>query len=182
MLAENGLTVARRYFPSSIGKWMIEHPCPANVFARSEAFECEVCGSDLVQPTPRGVFVLWSVFADPVNAVKGDQFIDAYWCCRGQCDHVLKQRTRQKHDAKLCDGWIDVAELCIPLLYIRKVVAFLNGFQRGDRWSPEAFEKMKTLLIALYPYVTRDPSIKERQRIDELMQIPTYLGGLGIEH
>jgi hypothetical protein len=79
------------------------------------------------------------------------------------------------------DGWEDIPDLCVPLIFLRRLMAFLNGFQNGDRWSPEAFQKLKKMLIAVYQHVARDASPEEQERIKRLLEMPSYLGGLGTE-
>ncbi len=153
---------------------------PANVFSQVEALECEVCGTNLIQPTPTGIFVLWD--ADRDQEDQGDHFVDAHWCCKGRCDRILQEKMHKKHGGGVYDGWEDIADLCVPLIYIRKVMAFLNGFQNGDKWSAEAFSKLRTFLVTIYQHVARDSSTEERERIQSLMQIPEYIGGLGTEH
>jgi hypothetical protein len=179
LLAENGIPVATRYFPESIRRWKSQHPRPATIFSEPEKLECEVCGTDLLGPSPSGIFVLWENAESDLE--QGDELVDAHWCCKGRCDRVLEQRMRSKHGSNVVDGWEDIPDLCVPLIFLRRLMAFLNGFQNGDRWSPEAFQKLKKMLIAVYQHVARDASPEEQERIKRLLEMPSYLGGLGTE-
>ncbi len=120
---------------------------------------------------------------DPVQSrlEQGDDIVDVHWCCKGRCDSVLKRRMETKYGRNVIDGWEDLSDMCIPLIYLRRTMAFLNGFQNGDRWSAEAFQKLKRMLITIYQHVARDASAGERQRIQRLLRIPDYVGGLGGE-
>ena len=62
---------------------------------------------------------------------------------------MLEKRMRSKHGPNIVDGWEDIPDLCVPLIFLRRLMAFFNGFQNGDRWSPEAFQKLKKVLIAM---------------------------------
>jgi len=99
-------------------------------------------------------------------------------CCKGNCDDILESLTRAKLGQAL-DGWIDISDFCIPLVFLQKLMAVINGLKRGDRWSDGAFEKLKRLLIATYQHVARDSSPKEKDVIHRLKDIPSFLGGLG---
>jgi hypothetical protein len=170
LLAENGIAVAARYFPGSTNRWKNLHPRAANIFSETETLECEVCGENLLTPSPSGIFVLWE--NSETKLERGDEILDAHWCCKGRCDRVLERRMRTKHGPNVVDGWEDIPDLCVPLIYLRKLMAFFNGFQNGDQWSPEAFEKLKKVLIVVYQHVARDASSEEQERIKELLQIP----------
>ena len=133
LLTENGLPVAMRYFPESVRRWRNEHPKPANIFSEPETLECEVCGTNLLLPEPSGIFVLWK--NTETEFEQGDDIVGFQWCCKGKCDRTLVRRTRAEHGPNIVDGWEDIHDLCVPLIFIRKMMAVLNGFQNGDRWS-----------------------------------------------
>jgi len=177
LLAENGIALATRYFPESIRRWKNQHPRPASIFSEPEELECEVCGADLLVPSPSGIFVLWRNAETELEL--GEEIVDAHWCCKGRCDRVLVSLMRSKHGPKVVAGWEDIPDLCVPLIYLRRLMAFLNGFQNGDRWSPEVFEKLKKMLIAVFQHVARDASPEEQERVKRLGGIPSYIGGLG---
>jgi hypothetical protein len=45
--------------------------------------------------------------------------------------------------------------------------------------SDPAFQKLKTFLMALFPYVTRNMTTDEKRRLDNQFEIPYFLGGMG---
>jgi hypothetical protein len=177
LLAKNCADVASRYFPESFKRWKISHQRPANVFSQPEPLVCEVCGTNLLLPKPSGIFVLWQKYDG--SSHHHEEFVDVHWCCKGNCDQVLERRMYNKHGSDILDTWEDIPDMCVPLVYLKRLMGLFNGFQDKDKWSPDAFKKLKTLLVAIYPHIVRDASPDEMERIQELSSIPSYLGGLG---
>jgi hypothetical protein len=70
----DGLTLARRYFPSSIAKWAREHPGRVSLFSDSEGLSCEYCGRALLtaetsqqdlMTSNSGIIVAWHARGGP---------------------------------------------------------------------------------------------------------------------
>ena len=99
-----------------------------------------------------------------------------YWCCKGRCDHSLKARYQ---DEGLIDGWEDIPDVLIPVVYLKWVMAFLNQLRKGYKYSDEAFEKTKHFLVVLFQHVSREPTSAGAQRVGDLLRISEGLGGLG---
>lgn len=175
----NFLLLAKRFVPSSLHKWISQNPRRAKVFTENETLSCEYCGRDLFAP-PSGIFVVWrKVDTDPE---KGRQLVDFHYCCKGHCDRVLSAQIAARHDYKIIGGWDDIPDLCIPVIFLQKVMAILNGLVNGNEWSPSAFDKLKSMLLVAYQHVAREASPDEQERIRKLMAIPAWLGGLGYEN
>jgi hypothetical protein len=171
----SGLKLAQRYFPKSFDKWKVENPRPAKVFSDQATLECEYCGKDLLNPKD-GIIVMWHTMPDEYTYTK--RITDTYWCCKGDCDRALQSSHRH---VNVIDGWEDIPDVCIPLVYIKWVMTILNEHHRGDVYSEPAFDKMKQFLLTLYPYVARESTGAEKDRLKNLFQIPSYLGGLGFD-
>jgi hypothetical protein len=170
-----GRELVARYFPNSSKK--LQHT-PAELFAEPEQIECEYCGKDLLSP-PSGIWVLWSAAGREVP----EHYMDMHFACKGDCDRIVQDRVRALHASTgfIIDGWDDIPEMIIPTVYIAKIMAILNGFARGDRFEPRAFDKLKQLLVATFPFVSRHLSDKDRTELERLQQIPSWLGGMGFD-
>ena len=173
LLSGHGLQVAARYFPVSFQEWRNEHPQPANLFEEPVRLLCERCDKNLLFPSPSGILVLWQPVDIKPDGV--DAFVDVHWCCRGRCDKAVERRICARHTVKLVDGWEDLADLCIPLIFLRRLMGFVNGFRNGDKWSDEAFGKLTTVIIAVFQHVSREATSEERERIRKLTQLPDYI-------
>jgi hypothetical protein len=92
------------------------------------------------------------------------------------CDKALKEKYWRKG---IIDGWADIPDLVAPIAYIRWAIVLINQLQRGDKFAEEAIESMKDFLLNLFPFVARDMTAIERERISRLTAIPSYLGGWG---
>lgn len=175
LLTASGISLARRFFPISVTSWEKEHPRAAKIFKDEPHLTCHYCEKDLLQPKPHGNVVIWTRFSEAEELRKTEHL---YWCCAGNCDHILKAKY---YHLGIIDGWESISDLVAPPAYIRWVVSVLNDFQREGAYSKEAFDSLKTLLLNLFPLVARDPTTKERDRISDLSVIPHYLGGWGYE-
>jgi hypothetical protein len=171
----HGLDLARRYFPISAQRWQSENPTPAQVLGDSPTLLCQYCGRDLLNP-PQGVYAVWRAY-DPEEPQR--QYVDLHWACKGACDRTMSADIRAKHDERLIDAWEDVADLCMPVMYLKRLMGYMNSLQKGDQWSDAAFDSLKTVLIAAYPHIARNATSHEQDRIHDLLRIPSFLGGLG---
>jgi hypothetical protein len=167
--------LAKRYFPKSYAKWKGEHPTPSDVFSETQPLLCENCGKNLLLPEPSGIVVILDRVRTDYEHDPGS-VEDLYWCCKGQCDRSLKAVYRR---TGLIDGWQDIPDILIPIMYARFIIAPMNKMKRGVTFSDEAFEKYKRFILCLYPCVARATTEQERNRIHSLMMIPSFLGGLG---
>lgn len=168
-----GIELAKRYFPHSVRAWMGENPAPAKIFASHSTLKCKNCGKDLLSPVPSGVIVLWQR-RDLVTRKNHTETI--YWCCKGHCDQTLG---RAMHGTGGVDGWEDIPDVVIPIMYIKWVMTIMNELEGGDTYSATAFDQLKEFILNIYPYIARNPTVAELERTERLMQIPSFLGGLG---
>lgn len=174
-----GIHLARRFFPKSIGAWekelakQVDTPVPAQVFATVPALTCKYCGKNLLSPEPSGIIVLWR-HSSTRSTKKHTEEI--YWCCKGHCDQKLGRAMNGKG---LIDGWEDIPDVAIPVIYARWIMSVMNELESGETYSPQAFDQLKEFVLCMYPYIARNPTPKESERIKDLMQLPAFLGGLG---
>lgn len=174
-----GVQLAQRFFPKSIARWKAEHPSPAKIFAEKPELSCVYCGKSLLTPEPRGIVVVWTTLHR--NSERNRTHTEhVYWCCKAACDKALQRQYWRKG---LVDGWEDIPDLIIPLVYIRWVMAMLNELHGGMTYSKEALANSKhlllNLLLNLFPLVSRHMTDDDKERVRQLRMIPSYLGGLG---
>jgi hypothetical protein len=167
-----GIQLAKRYFPVSAAAWINENPAPAKIFATHSNLNCHNCGKNLLDPKPGGVVVIWEHHDHGVR----DRVARVYWCCRGNCDHELRARYGRED---LIDGWEDLKDIAIPLVFAKWIMAVMNELQRGKEYAPAAFDQIKQLILSIYPYVARNSTEQENERVRDLMELPAALGGLG---
>jgi hypothetical protein len=94
---------------------------------------------------------------------------------KGHADRVLEVQFQQRN---LICGWEDIPDVMIPLVYLKWVLMVIDRSHAGEM-SDTALKKMKTFLMALFPYVTRNMTTDEKRRLDNLFEIPSSLGGMG---
>ena len=169
------LELTKRFFPVSCERWKKDHPSPAKLFEEDPNLFCAYCKNSLLQPKPHGIVVLWTISSRDDTGSQ-DHTEHVYWCCKGKCDKILK---RQYARDGITDVWDDITDLTVPPLYVRWVMTLLNELHSGKTYSNEALESMKTLLLNLFPLISRDMSAQEEERIRSLSMIPDFLGGLG---
>jgi len=156
-----GVQLARRYFPVSIGKYVVEHPTPAKIYSDDPELLCECCGKNLLV-SKNGIFVVLNSQLDSVDAhgfPKYSKERDVYYSCKGRCDDVLE--ARYKNQNLWNAGWEDLDDLMIPTLFIKNIMAFINNLRDGEM-EGESIEKMKKVYLSTFPYIARHLTEKEK--------------------
>lgn len=167
-----GLQIAKQYFPRSIKSWLDENPSPAKIFSDKEFLRCDYCGKDLLNP-PSGIYVYLSKYPAKNKILEVE---DIYFACKGKCDEKVNKKLMRKD---LSDGWNDIDDLTVPLIYIKSVMSVINNLHdKRIHYSKAAIEKLRMLLVLTFPYVSRNQTEKEKKIIKEMMMIPEYFGGL----
>jgi hypothetical protein len=171
-----GRHLAERYFPESAKKMK---PVPAKLYEEMPEIRCENCGKNLLDP-PSGIFVLWNADRQSHSGFSPDHYLEMHFSCKGDCDEEVSRKIRARHRPRLVlDGWDDIPDMCTPVVFITKVMAVLNGLNAAERYEPEAFQKLKHLFIATFPHVSRHMNDADKDLIKRLLQIPSYVGGMG---
>lgn len=173
----SGRRLIERYFPISARKLK---PTPAKIFDELEPITCGHCGKDLLEP-PSGIWVIWEAYSKENRGKGSSRYVDFHFACKGNCDRILASRIRASHGpaGTVLDGWDDIPDMTIPTVFIRKVMALMNGLAAGNQYEPPVFDKVKHLLLATFPHVARHLNDKDREEIARLMSIPPWAGGMG---
>lgn len=174
-----GIEIAERYFPNSLAAWKTENPEPAKIFATAPSLKCKVCEKELFDQEDKGVVTLWQRVRTDYEK-EPEYFEHVYWTCRGYCDSALTQYMRSKSGG-LVDGWEDIADVMMPTVFIKWIMSILNEQRSGAIYSDEAFEALKRFLLNIYPFACRHLTEKEAERVQSLMTLPAFLGGLGYD-
>lgn len=179
LASAKGRQLVERYLPHSAKR--LEH-VPPKIFDGLEPVLCEKCGKNLLEP-PSGIWVLWSVDVETQTEKRVEHFIDFHFACKGRCDRIVEKNVRARHASLgfIYDAWDDIPDLVVPTVFITKIMAVLNGLAQGEKYKPEAFEKLKHLLLATFPLVSRHLNDKDRKELARLQSIPSYLGGMGFD-
>ena len=164
-----GHRICFRYMPKSFENYQLEHPGIAKIFDENLPRKCDCCGKDLlVGDSYQSIYVLLSRDIDVEDEKKDRTTEDMYFACKGECDNKLRRMYAQ--EGLLDNGWDDLRDLTIPSIWIMRLMAFLNGIQRDRNMKEPAFGKMKQMFIRTYPYVARNLTTYEKERVKSLMQ------------
>jgi len=169
----DGILLARRYFIHSMKKWEIDNPIPAEVYVATKQILCDNCGKNLLDEDANGIIVLLN---SQKSGGKRERLEGIYCACKGYCDRKLEE------DAKMRDlntGWEDIEDLKMPTLFLKWIISTMNQLYSKKEFSEEAFSRLKEFYINIFPYVARNITPLEKERLDNLFMIPSYLGGLG---
>ena len=164
--------VFKRYFPKSHKNWQSHNSAPTMVFDSYTPLECVVCGKDLLVDKSGNVAV----------AIKWENekryVLDVYWACRGYCDRKKEDMIYKESGA--ITGWEEIADLSIPMVYLRWFISILNDIRNGRSvYTDEAFEKFRYFTMCMSQVVFKETTPEEWERIKFLTNIPASLGGLG---
>jgi hypothetical protein len=133
--------------------------------------KCMVCDRDMLDTTTLANYRGLVGFARRIEPANSEsRIVDVYWACKGTCD----QATEQRFMAKGCSvGWEDISDLVIPAWYLRFVFALLTRVRDADDvYEDNAYNKLKTFMMALGQKVFRELTDEERHRFKELLDMP----------
>lgn len=170
-----GQRIASRYFPKSYSSFIIENPVPADLFSDAVSINCEVCGADLLSGEKQGIYVSFS--HSPELDEQGNvsfhdnQIQEIHFACKGECDTKLCNHYRETYDSNL---WEDVDDLKHPTLWIKHLMAFINYTYEHNGLSEKAFNTMKQMFIRSYPYVARNMTTKEKEKVKQLLRFGLF--------
>jgi len=176
--SSEGLNIAKRYFPKSISKWKSKHPKPEKFFWDYPELRCDNCGKNLLEPQKEGIVVVWEKSFEHGADKNISEVVDIYCCCKGNCDNILRHQFHAKYK-NVVDGWKDISDICIPTIYSEWLFLTFHELNKKAKYSEVAFKKTLNLLLAIFPYISRELSDEEKNTIKNLTRIPSYLGGLG---
>ena len=164
-----GLKLASRYFPISYSNYNTENPKPIKIFSDELSIKCEYCEKNLIEEK-NGIIVMLrrpSDFSSETYTI--NPTIDAYFSCKGRCDQILKNKYFQNE--MLIDEWADIDDYLSPTGYIKKVMAWLNSFQEeNEQIENKAFEKVKQLFLNTFPYISREQTTEEKEKINRYLK------------
>ncbi len=173
---KDGHTIIQRFFPESYKK-IQRKVKPSNIYTNYEPLKCHCCGEDLLKLNTNNnggiiAFVHDYNFYEN-NGYTKDKYVDAYFACKGQCDHTLSE-----HYSKQGFGtyWKDISELKIPTLYIRWVMAIMNNIYEGSiEIDDAAFKKIKHAMLTIAQIVFRHQSESEISRSQSILELPEWI-------
>jgi hypothetical protein len=155
-----GIKLAERFFPKSIKHWSRENPRPAELFSDKIDICCECCGRNLLEEGANGIYVVLSRDDGDLQKITGVHF-----ACKGDCDRQLTRRVRKPGEV---DGWDDIDNLKIPVVFLRKVFGIINSLRAGESWEDEPFEKFRHFLTEMARYAMRPLTEREKEEIKHL--------------
>src|SRR5260370_10788096 len=139
-----GLELAKRFFPLSVEKYVLSNPKPAEIFSGQGILECPVCKKNVFIEPSKSLICIWQ---DSERHI-----YDVYACCKGSCDRFLRES--YKKDRRF-DGWIDLSDVVIPTLFLRKLITFMRNIHAGRKVEEEAFNNFQDIMIHAFPFVAR---------------------------
>ncbi|MBW1671542.1 MAG: restriction endonuclease [Deltaproteobacteria bacterium] len=156
-----------RYFPKS---YRLVKPLHL-VADEYQPLNCKVCHKDILMALFEPGYS-----ANIVQIYKGNQgkdirkIQDVYCACAYKRDAQIEDSLS---NAGLVSGEVSIADLAIPIEFLRYVLATMNRIRDGkDIYTDEAFKKQKTILSAIAQKVLRATTEEEQARFKELTSLP----------
>lgn len=125
----------------------------SNVYCDEKEVKCCVCGKTLVNDIAGSMInIIQDSESQKIIAIKP--------CCKGKCDQAISSALGKNETT----GWKEFRTFTNPHLYLKHIMSVINNMFEGQVFAnEEAFEEYKSLVIAMYPYVTRNLSEEEVQ-------------------
>jgi hypothetical protein len=156
-----------RYFPESA-----KHVRPLHkVLDQYIPVACDVCGKDLLEALYRENYSGLVAQVKRRDEASGTATVEhMYFACKGKCDRQMEAECwAQFHETA---PWKDLSDLVIPAEFLRWIMATLNRLRDGAKYTDNAFEKEKELIMALSQKVFREMTERERNRVRDLVSLP----------
>jgi hypothetical protein len=167
-------TVFQSYFSRSYKKMISERKEAVEIWGAIEPLNCCYCGRDILLSDDALVAIVRDRATHSQDT--GRKIINVYWACKGHCDISLDHA--QPDDT--ITGWEDLSDLRIPFIFMRWVCAFVNRLKGGiDIYTDEAYQKHLDFILAMSQTVMKTTAADQKQRLQALQRIPSFLGGLG---
>lgn len=163
--------VFKLYLPTSFSTWC--HNCRpvADLFREPASLTCRRCGRDVLLAEDA---IVVEAYRCPGPGYYRRVISDVYCACKGECDQAL-----EKAAGDVLTSWEEISDLRIPLVFLRWVAATLSRMQRGDDvYTNDAHYRHMELVLSIAQTVVRDPSIEQKERLEELLGAPSLFGCL----
>ena len=123
---------------------------------------CEICDKDLLKESitkPFSGILVWGERWDLDDAPI--EFAGAV--CKGDCDRDLRARL---NDRKIMTKWEDVGDLVNPAIFMKHMMGQMNTARSNkEKYTDEAFEKTKEMLISISQRVLREITGEDKERL-----------------
>lgn len=126
----------------------------SNVINNYDSLKCIVCKKDLTENIGKSMVQI---------ITKEDRITRISPCCKGDCDNKLKSFLKDGES----DGWKELFTFSNPYLYLKHLMAVMNGMYDGKVFdNTDSFESYKDLLIKMYPFISRDLTNNEMEQVE----------------
>lgn len=133
------------------------------IFTDMPQLKCEFCGKNLLDDKNNGNFIVFR------ETDEGKKYKSIRYACK---EHDSIVTSNAKKEGLQDAGWDDLDDLLIPTIWIKKLMAFVNEmYESRELVSDEYFCDVKQMFLNTFPYVARQMSQKELERISALLQI-----------
>lgn len=141
------------------------NPGRADIIKVENPICCEHCGAKLVNREACGNYI--TLVAGDYERAESGRIDKIAFCCK-KCDDAVTNAYRKQgyYDS----GWDDISDLLIPTTWLVRYMAFVNQMRQHDSMSDEAFEQFKRLFIECFPYVARQLTAEEREKVSDYIR------------
>lgn len=170
ILNSKNYVLFKRYFPVSYQTWIDERSrsTPSKILDKYTPLPCCICGRDLL--SAEHADDLYNGMIGFVIDRKTQEYVSIYAACKCKCDQIMQARFKE---SGFITNWDDIGDLAIPTIYLSRFLALLNQFHSGKcRFSDDAFDEYKDVLISLSQLVFRQLTKVQESRVIRISEFP----------
>ena len=116
-----------------------------------------ICGEDLLKDdglgSPQGIVGCCEEANNDTGVI-----VDVRWYHKGKCN--LKMERKYKDEGLWEEGWEELSDLVEPHSFITYVA---SSHDLVNKMNPDAASKHSQLLIATFPFVAREMTLREKE-------------------
>lgn len=123
----------------------------SNVFDENNEINCAICGKNLID----------NINNSMVNVIINtdtNKIVSVIPCCKGECDDKITSDLNTNE----VSNWQEFSHFTNPYLYLKNFISAMNLIVDNKGFdNKKAFKDYQSILINMYPYVSRDLTEKE---------------------
>jgi len=145
-----------------------EIPKPVDIFFKRQAILCDHCQNNLLERLQGMIISIRKKDVSPFDESIRPIYKNIHFSCKGECERKLLKADSDNGLAEA--GWYEISDYTNPAIYIRRLMHLIEEINNG-KYENDCIEKIQLFFVAMFPYVAREMTDYEKEKIEIYMSI-----------